>query len=528
MDMAKVLVADPLHKTGQDLLQQEAEIVIATGLSEDELISQIGIYDGLVVRSETQVTKAVLQAGTKLKVVARAGVGVDNINLEAATDLGIAVVNAPTGNTVAAAEHTVALLLALVRNIPQSYQSLRAKEWRRSQFIGVEVRHKILGVAGLGKVGTLVARRAKGLEMKVIGYDPFVSQEYANRLGVDLVSKEELLSQADFITLHLPFTPTTENFLDAASLRLVKNSVRILNVARGGLVDDAALFAALEDDRVAGAGLDVFQSEPPLDYTLINHPRVIATPHLGASTEEAQEEVAREAVTQLMMVLRGDPAPYTVNASFSPPQPEGILHAYVGLASLIGKLAVQLSEGQLNGVTVRYQGDIALEDTSILKASSLVGVLEEVSSEKVNLVNAHLVAERRGLRILEEKVSGDSENYGNLITTEIHTNSGSMTVIGTMLRNQPRIVGIDGYWIDLDPSNKYLLVTRHQDQPGLIGAVGTVVGEGGINISFMEVSRQAPRGQAMMIIGLDDKLDKDALDKIRGIPFIDEVSLVTL
>jgi len=526
--MAKVLVADPLHKVGQELLLQEAEVEIATGLSEDALISRIAEYDGLVVRSETQVTKAVLQAGINLKVVARAGVGVDNIDLEAATDLGIAVVNAPTGNTVAAAEHTVALLLALARNIPQSYQSLQSREWSRSQFIGVEVRHKVLGVAGLGKVGTEVARRARGLEMKVVGYDPFVSQEYANRLGVDLVTKEELLAQADFLTLHLPFTPTTENFLDADSLKLVKYGVRILNVARGGLVQDEDLLEALNEERVAGAGLDVFQSEPPSDYQLIDHPRVIATPHLGASTHEAQEEVAREAVEQLIMVLRGEPAPYTVNASFAPPRPEGVLQAYVGLASLVGKLAVQLSRGQLSGLTIRYQGDIANEDTSILKASSLVGVLEEVSSEKVNLVNAHLVAERRGLRILEEKISGDSESYGNLITVEIHTDSGPIMVTGTMLRNQLRIVRIDDYWVDIDPSNNYLLVTRHQDQPGLIGAVGTVAGECGINISFMEVGRQAPRGKAMMIIGLDDKLDKEALDKIRDIPFIDEVSLVTL
>lgn len=526
--MTKVLVADPLHKVGQELLLQEANVEVATGLTEAELISRIEGYDGLVVRSETQVTKAVLQAGTNLKVVARAGVGVDNIDLSAATDLGIAVVNAPTGNTVAAAEHTVALLLALARNIPQSYQSLQAKEWSRSQFIGVEVRNKVLGVAGLGKVGTEVARRARGLEMKVLGYDPFVSQEYANRLGVELVTKEELLAQADFLTLHLPFTPATENFLNAESLKLVKNNVRILNVARGGLLEDEALLAALQEDRVAGAGLDVFQSEPPTDYQLIDHPRVIATPHLGASTQEAQEEVAREAVAQLLMVLRGEPAPYTVNASFAAPRPEGILHSYVGLAALVGKLAVQLSRGQLSGLTVRYQGDIASEDTSILKASSLVGVLEEVSSEKVNLVNAHLVAERRGLRILEEKVSGDSESYGNLITIEIHTDIGDTTVIGTMLRNQLRIVRIDDYWVDLDPNNNYLLVTRHQDQPGLIGAVGTVAGECGINISFMEVGRQAPKGQAMMIIGLDDKLDRDALDKIRDIPFIDEVSLVTL
>tara|TARA_B100000029_G_scaffold462229_1_gene494568 strand:- start:98 stop:1678 length:1581 start_codon:yes stop_codon:yes gene_type:complete len=526
--MPKVLVADPLHKVGQELLLQETEVEIATGLAENELIARISEYDGLVVRSETQVTKAVLKAGTSLKVVARAGVGVDNIDLEAATDLGIAVVNAPTGNTVAAAEHTIALLLALARNIPQSNQSLQSKEWSRSQFIGVEVRHKVLAVAGLGKVGTEVARRARGLEMKVVGYDPFVSQDYANRLGVELVTKEELLAQGDFLTLHLPFTPATENFLNADSLKLVKPGIRILNVARGGLVEDRALLQALNEERVAGAGLDVFHSEPPTDYQLIDHPRVIATPHLGASTREAQEEVAREAVAQLLMVLRGEPAPYTVNASFAPPRPEGMSNSYVGLAKLIGKLAMQLSRGQLSGLTIRYQGDIASEDTSMLKASCLVGVLEESSSERVNLVNVHLVAERKGLRILEEKISGDSENYGNLITIDIHTDSGSTTVIGTMLRNQPRIVRIDDYWVDIDPSNKYLLVTRHQDQPGLIGAVGTVAGECGINISFMEVGRQAPRGQAMMIIGLDDTLDKDALDKIRDIPYIDEVSLVTL
>ena len=525
--MAKVLISDPIAPEGRELLSARMQVEVKTGLQPEELLERIGEYDALVVRSETKVTPQVIEAGRRLRVIARAGIGVDNIDLPAATGAGIAVVNAPIGNTVAAAEHSLALMLALARNIPQAYQSLKQGEWRRSAFMGIEVRNKYLGVVGLGRVGSEVARRAQSFGMHLLAYDPFVGPDYARRLGAELLPLDDLLTRADFVTLHTPLTPATANLIGARELALMKPDARLVNVARGELIDEAALLQALEADRLAGVALDVFVQEPPQDPALVAHPKVMATPHLGASTQEAQREVAIEAAEQVLAVLEGRPARNTVNAPFLAPDAHDLLAPYIPVASLVGKLLTHLAQDQFVGVTIAYEGEIAQHDTIMLKSAVLAGVLTPVSSEQVNLINAPVLAQQRGLRVIEQKNSVAPE-YASLLTVTLTTSNGSVTLAGTSLRNEPHIVKVNDYWLDLAPSVPYMLFVDNPDQPGSIGAVGTVAGRHNINISFMEVGRLSARGQAMMVLGLDDPVSPQALAEIKALPQIHDARLVKL
>ena len=525
--MSKVLVTDAIAPEGLDLLRTGAEVDVKRGLNETELIDIIKEYEALVVRSETKVTPAVIRAGGQLKVIARAGIGVDNIDLEAATVAGIPVVNAPIGNTVAAAEHTMALMLSLARNVPQAYASMKNGEWKRSAYMGVEVRGKVLGVVGLGRVGTEVAIRAKAFGMKLVAYDPFVSPDYASRLGAQVVSLDELLVSSDFITLHTPLTPNTNKLIGSRELSLMKPDARLINVARGELVDEAALLEALQADKLGGVALDVFVEEPPDDMTLAQHSRVISTPHLGASTEEAQREVAIEAAGQVLAILDGQSASNMVNAPVVRPEVQAILSPYLPVASLLGKLLTHLSDEQFVGVTIRYQGEIADHDTSILKAAVLEGVLTPVISEHVNLINAPFLAQRRGLSITEEK-SSEAAEYASLITVTLNTTEEGVSLAGTALRDGPRIVKFNDYWMDVEPSTPYLLFVDNSDQPGSVGAVGTVAGQYNINISFMKVGRLSPRGRAMMVLGLDDVVPPKAIEEIQALSHVYSARLVEL
>ena len=525
--MSRVLITDPIAQEGIDLLVSRAEVDIKHGLKPPELIDLIGEYEALVVRSETKVTPEVIQAGQQLKVVGRAGIGVDNINLDAATKAGVAVVNAPIGNTVAAAEHTVALILALARNVPQAYQSLKEGQWRRSAFMGIEVRNKTLGIVGLGRVGTEVARRARSFGMRLVAYDPFVSPDHAARLGAELMPLAEVLAESDFVTLHTPLTPATTNLIGNRELSLMKLGSRLINVARGELIDEDALVAALDSDRLAGAALDVFIHEPPGETPLVMHPKVLATPHLGASTQEAQREVAIEAAEQVLAVLEGRPARNTINAPFVPQEVHDILAPYIPVAMLVGKLLTHMADGQFVGVTVTYEGEIAAHDTAILKSAVLTGLLTPVSSEQVNLINAPALAQQRGLRVSEQKHS-EAPEYASLLTVALNTNRSSVTLTGTSLRNEPHLVKFNEYWMDVAPSVPYLLFVDNRDQPGSIGAVGTLAGKHNINISFMEVGRLSPRGMAMMVLGLDDPVPPAVLEEIKALPHIQDVRLVEL
>ncbi|MDP3879975.1 MAG: phosphoglycerate dehydrogenase [Dehalococcoidales bacterium] len=523
----KVLVTEPVGEEGINILRSYTEVDLRPGLKHEELLSIMGDYEGLVVRSQTQVSAEIIEAGEKLQVIARAGVGVDNIDVEAATRRGIVVVNAPTGNTTAAAEHTIALMLSLARHIPQACTLLKSGKWRRNDFMGIEVRNKTLGLIGLGNVGTEVARRARGMEMKLIGCDPFVSIDYARTLQVDLVDLKQLLQESDFITLHVPLTTSTRMLIGAKELALVKPNVRIINTARGGLIDEEALVKAVREKRVAGAAIDVFATEPLTSSVLFDEPAIIVTPHLGASTAEAQTLVATDVAEQVVAVLKGQPARYAVNAPLIPEETQPVLLPFIRAATAAGKLLSQLIEGQVASILIKYEGEIAGYDTNALKAAVLGGVLQEISEERVTLVNANLIAARRGLTVAEQK-DLTCKNYTSLVTVEASTSVGTTTVAATVMRGETQIVRVNEFWIDIVPTGGYFLFSAHLDRPGFIGAVGKITGDANINISFMHLGRLKPRGKALMILALDEPLPEEQQRQILSIPGADTVKLVRL
>ncbi|MBI2887091.1 MAG: phosphoglycerate dehydrogenase [Chloroflexi bacterium] len=524
--MPKVLITDPIASDGVELLRRHAEVDLRLGLKGQELLEAIGDYEALVVRSETKVTAEVIRAGKKLHVVGRAGVGVDNIDVEAATQQGIVVVNAPTGNTISAAELALGLMFALARNIPQAHLSLKQGQWRRSELVGAELRGKTLGIIGLGRVGSAVARRALELEMKILTYDPFVSEEMARHLGIEVASFEEVLRRSDFITVHVPLTDATRSLLGAKEIALCKPGVRLINTARGGVIDEQALYDAVEAGHVAGAAVDVFTQEPVKDSPLLKSDRIIVTPHLGASTEEAQTNVAVDVAQEVMAVLQGQPARYAVNVPLVSPETMGVIAPFLPVASLIGNVVTQLCEGQLGEVRVFYEGELAEHDVTPLKAAVIGGMLQSISEERVTLVNASLIAQHRGLRIIEQ-MGPAHENYSNLITVEATTSAGRTVVSGTLLRGHPHIVQVNGYWLDLEAeAAPYLLLCENLDRPGRIGAVGTLLGNADINIAFMQVGRDKPRGMALMVLGLDEPIGEEQRQAILDIGDVYSVKLV--
>jgi D-3-phosphoglycerate dehydrogenase / 2-oxoglutarate reductase len=523
----KVLVADPIATEGIEILKKSADVDVKTGLKPEELLAIIGEYEGLMVRSETKVTAKVIEVGKKLQVIARAGVGIDNIDVEAATQRGIVVVNAPTANTMAAAEHSIALMLALSRNIPQAHESLKGGAWKRQNFVGVEVRNKTLGIVGLGNVGSEVARRVQGFQMKVLGYDPYVSPEYARNLRVELVPMEQIVREADFITLHLPLTPQSKNMIGTKELSMMKPTVRIINCARGGLIDEQALDQALKEGKIAGAALDVFAQEPPKDSPLLKNERVIVTPHLGASTQEAQANVAIDAAQQIISVLNGQPVRYAVNAPLISAEMMPILAPFLKVATAVGRMIAQLAEGQMSSIDIGFEGEISKYDLTALKAAVIGGLLQEISEERINVVNANLVAKRRGLRVTEHKDSA-CENYASLITVSVTTSAGVATCAGTVMRGELHIVRVNDYWIDIVPKGGYLLFSDHRDRPGIIGAVGNITGSADINVSSMQLARLKPRGQALMVLELDEAPNEAQIKLILAIPDIYTAKLVEL
>ena len=523
----KVLVADPLAQEGIDMLGEYAQVDVKTKQKPEEIKAIIGDYDALIVRSQTKVTADIIEAGRKLQVIGRAGVGVDNIDIDAATRHGIIVVNAPTGNTISAAEHAIALMLALARNIPQANKSLKACQWRRSDFMGTEVRGKTLGVIGLGNVGSEVARRAFGLEMKVIGHDPFVSPERAQKLQVELVPLEKIFKESDFISLHIPLIDSTRGLIGAKELAMMKPAVRIINTARGGLIDEAALVKAINEDRVAGAAVDVFVKEPCTESILFGSDKIIVTPHLGASTTEAQTLAATEVAKQVIDVFNSQPARYAVNAPLVSAEAYAVLSPFLKVAQAVGNLVSYLGEGQLRSIHIKYQGEIASYVTDPLKAAVLGGLLDRLTEERVNLVNANMVASRRGIKVTEQK-EADCENYANLLTVEVATSDGVITVSGTVLRGETHVVQINNYWIDIIPTGGYFLFSDHRDRPGLIGAVGEITGGADINISYMHLSRLKPRGQALMILALDEPLPEEQRQQILALPDVHTAKLVKM
>ncbi len=524
----KILVADPIAADGAAILQRAGVVDVRTGQTAEQLIGCIGEYDALVVRSETKVSAAVIEAGKRLQIIGRAGVGVDNIDLEAATRHGVIVVNAPTGNTISAAEHTIGLMLALARHIPQADASLRRGEWKRSAFVGVELRGKTLGIIGLGQVGSEVARRAAGLAMHVIACDPFVSEERARALGVELAPFERVLAEADFLAVHTTLTSGTKGLIGAEELRRMKPGVRLINTARGGIIDEAALLAAVQAGHVAGAAIDVFVKEPAPDTILARDERIVVTPHLGASTSEAQERVAIDVAEQIVAVLGGEPAAYAVNAPMIAPETLSTLRPFAEAAVMAGSLATQLSSGQLGAVEIAYTGELSLHDTGLLRAGVIRGLLKPISEENVTIVNADLVAQHRGMRITERKDPHGGDGVGSQVAVRVTTSTGATEVAATVEHGEPHIAVLDGMRVDVSPAGHNLLILDNQDIPGMIGQVGMLMKEFDINIASMQVGRREARGRAIMVLQLDEAPSETQIRRVESIPDIFSARLVRL
>lgn len=541
----RVLVADPIAAEGIDILHSFAEVDERFGLGADGLVTAIPQYDALVVRSETKVTADAISAGSKLRIIGRAGVGVDNIDVDAATHRGVVVVNSPTGNIVAAAEHTVALLLTMARRIPAANEAMRQGRWERSKFVGAEVRGKTLGVIGLGKVGSEVARRAgeSGLGMRLIAHDPYANPDNARKLNAELVSLDELLEQSDFVTVHTVLNSGTRGLISVEELAKMKPTARIINCARGGVVDEEALLDALREGRLAGAALDVFTKEPPFSsptlVELIARPDVVVTPHLGASTEEAQVLVAVDVAEQMRDVFRGGAPRAAVNAPLILPETLRQLEPWMALVEKLGRLYMQLHPGALKRVEFGVAGEIAQFDTRPLTTALIKGLLEPVSEAHVNLVNAQVVAREWGMEVTESR-STIHEQYANLVTVQVSPDGAEAErhiLAGTVAWGEERIVRVDRYVTDFAPRG-HILLARNLDRPGMIGKVGVILGDAGVNIAHMDVgpvavgdaagrTRQSG-GEALMALSLDDAVPEDALDKIRHTDGIMDVRSVEL
>ena len=525
--MFRVLISDPISDQGISLLAEAPDIEIdkKTGLSEDELAAIIGDYDALLVRSQTRVTARILEAASRLKVIGRAGVGVDNIDLEAATRRGVIVINAPDGNTITTCEHAFAMMMALARHIPQAYAKTISGVWDRKSFVGVE----LLGIIGMGRIGSEVAIRAKAFGMKVLGYDPFLTEERAEKLGVRPATLEEIFRTADFITVHTPLTPETRHMIGKEQFAMMKKGVRIINCARGGIIDEKAVVEAIDAGIVAGAAFDVFEEEPPSpDHPFLNHPKIIVTPHLGASTVEAQENVAVDVSEQILHILRGEPFKNAVNMPPVPPEVMAKLEPYFDLGKKLGSLAVQSVDGPVKEIVISYAGELADIDTQPLNRQIVAGVLaHHLGSDQVNVVNAFHLAKNRGINIVVTK-SRESRGFTNLVSVTLKTSREERLVAGTTLSGfGPRITQIDKFPIDVEPQGHLLLVS-HYDKPGIIGKVGTLLGNNDINIATMKVGRALAGGEAIMVLTVDKDVPKDVVKQIAALPELNSAREIRL
>jgi len=511
----KVLITDPLAPAGVETLAADHDVDVMTELSKPELLEVIGGYDALVVRSQTQVDADVIAAGKRLKVIARAGVGVDNVDLDAATRSGIVVCNAPQSNIISAAEHTVAMLLAVARNIPQAHSALSEGRWERSRWTGTEVYGKTLGVLGLGRIGSLVAKRCQAFGMDVIAYDPFLAPDRSARMDVELLpTVEAVLARADFVTVHLPRTPETANLLDADRLALMRPEARLVNVARGGIIDEVALAAALQSGQIAGAAIDVFAAEPLTDSPLFGLPNVVLTPHLGASTSEAQDKAGTQVAEYVTLALAGEFIPSALNLQGGPL--DDALRPFLPLSERLGRLLAAIADDGITGeITVEFLGAIAEHDDRVLGLGVLRGVLAAAATEPVTLVNAPLMAEHRGIH-LREIADAQSEDYVSLLRVRCVRRDGTVVrVAGTVLQpgDRERIIEVWNTPIDVEPT-PYMAFFRYDDRPGVIGAIGTACGEAGVNIAAAQVGRRSGGGEAIMALALDAPLNQDVLESI--------------
>ncbi|KAK7389454.1 hypothetical protein VNO78_24515 [Psophocarpus tetragonolobus] len=541
----RILVSEKLGEAGLKVLREVGEVECAYEVTQEELCRKIAGFDALIVRSGTKVSREVLEAGKgRLKVVGRAGVGIDNVDLQAATEYGCLVVNAPTANTIAAAEHGIALLASMARNVAQADASTKAGQWLRSKYVGVSMVGKTLAVIGFGKVGSEVARRAKGLGMHVIAHDPYAPSDRARSIGVDLVSFDEAISTCDFISLHMPLTPSTTNLFNDSIFSKMKPGVRIVNVSRGGVIDEDSLLRALDSGIVSQAALDVFTQEPPSPHSkLLQHHNVTLTPHLGASTLEAQEGVAIEIAEAVLGALKGDLSSTAVNAPMVSPEVMSELSPYFVLSEKLGRLAVQLVSGGtgIKSVKVVYRSSRGPDDldTRLLRAMVTKGIIEPISNTIVNLVNADFIAKQKGLRLSEERVVVDSSPDLPLDSIQVQISSvdskfasalsenGLISIDGKVKFGEPHLTCVGSFDVDVSLEGN-LILCRQVDQPGMIGLVGNILGQQNVNVSFMSVGRTSRRKQAIMAIGVDEEPNKEALHNIGAVPSIQEFVFLKL
>jgi len=524
-ELMKVLIADGVSPKGIDILAKDYEVVVKDKLPAEELLEIIPQFDGLIVRSASKVTQAVIAAATNLKVIGRAGVGVDNIDIPAATARGIIVLNAPEGNTIAATEHTMAMMLSMSRNIPVANETMQKGEWNRKKYVGVELRGKTLGVIGMGRIGSGVAKRALAFDMDVIGYDPYINEERAQALGIEIGSLDDIIAKSDFITVHMPLTAQTKGMLNKDNMKNMKKGVRLVNCARGGIINEVDLAAAVKAGIVAGAAIDVFESEPvPIDHPLVGLPGVVLTPHLGASTVEAQVGVSIDVARGVGAALRGEPVSTAVNMAPVSAQVMKVIKPYFDLAERLGCTACSLAEGPIEKIQVEYNGEITEVDTKMITTAVIKGVLNPILEFAVNYVNAPSMAKQRNIKVKEMK-NKEAENFANLITVRVTTAASEIRVQGTLFGDEGRIVMINDYRVDVDPHAR-ILICPHINRPGIIGKVGSVMGGADINISGMQVGKTDVSGTNIMVVTVDNDIPPHILKEVIGIDGIFGAKLV--
>lgn len=508
--MARVLVTEKIAEGGLDALRAAGhDVDVQTGLDPDQLLEVVPGAHALIIRSSTQVTAEVLEAGTDLVVVGRAGIGLDNVDVETATRRGVMVVNAPQSNILSTAEHTMAMLLSVARSIPQAHSALVDGRWERSKWVGVELADKTLGIVGLGRIGKLVAQRASAFGMRIIAHDPFVAPERARQLNIDLVDLDTLAATADFVTLHVVKTPDTVGMIGEAFFAKAKPGIRIVNVSRGGVIDEEALAAALADGRCGGAALDVFTSEPTTSSPLFEQPSFVGTPHLGASTREAQDKAGDTIAEQVRLALAGEFVPFAVNIAAA--DASETVRPFLGVAEQLGGIFAGLVEGLPSVVEIAYEGELAGFDTRILSLSVLKGAFAGSTEEPVSYVNAPQVAAERGIEV-RDTTTVTARDWVNLVTVSGGGHSVSGTLVG--LRSEPRLVLVDGHTVDVPPS-PHMVIVRNDDRPGVIGRVGTVLGDAGVNIADMDVGRSEEGASALMVIATSQAVPAEAADALR-------------
>lgn len=522
----KVLIADQINEKGIDELKDIADVVVQTDITPEELVSSIPDYDAIVVRSRTKVTQEVIEASQKLKIIARAGVGVDNVDVEAATEKGIMVVNAPESTSITVAEHTMGIILSLARKISIADKSVKEGKWEKSKFMGSELAGKTLGVIGMGRIGSQVVKRCKAFNMKILVNDPYITEEVASRLGATIVERDTLFKESDVITIHVPLTPETKHSIGKAEFDLMKDTACIINCARGGIINEEDLYQALSNNEIGGAGLDVFETEPPVDNPLLTLDNLVATPHIGASTREAQRDAAIIVAKEIKEVLTGGTARNVLNMPVLDPETMLLIKPYFELVTNMGKFLIQTAKGNISEIDVTYCGELAdFPKLDILTRLVLQEILNPILTEPVNVVNAMAVAENRGITVIESKRC-EVKGFDSLIRVEMKSEGNDMVIEGVSTK-EPKIVLINGYKVDVETEG-HLLISSYKDIPGVIGIIGTKLGEHEINIAKMQVGRQEPGGEAVMVLKIDSTVPENVLDELKELENVYDAVVVNL